>query len=644
MAPAATGVSDPASPDYDPHSPFYDVTADSSSKYYVGPLAHGGRSGDELRAEAAAQVDDEIAQGWFGKVVDPVVKDQKIQELYEKHLDDARQGLDNGLSLRETGGAPRTLWANATHEQMNQAIVQNANSATIAETSEEWVSVGNELAGHQENLARAISASSSNWQGDAGDAVRKHLAGVGQWLGATAQGATLTGRQQQIHSQTLNETQKRMGANPPVAFSVQEANARLQQTTDPIQYAVQASQDMQQYRAQQAAREHAAQIMTEFDDTIGSAVATPRFPSPPKLPGSSGSNAAGGGGAPGGGAQPLMATQARQLSPLAPSVAGMPAGTTVDGDPAKVAALDSGPGGSGGPGGMPGIPDGSGGSGGSGFGGSGSGSGGSGPGGSGGGFTPPPLNIPDSPSGGGPNGGSFSGAGVPGVSVPNFDDTTTSSGFAPAAQTGGGGSGGFNPGSMPGLNVPDVPGGTVRGGSGPGGGFTPPPFTMPGDTSGGGGLGGPGGTSGLGGPGAGKMPTIGRMGGVNGESIASRLGGGGGGASGLGGIGGGGAGGTGGTLGGRTTGSLAGGAASGAAAAEAEALAARNAAGTAGRGAAGSPGMSGMGGGGARGGKQEEDKEHRLADYVENDDPELFGADEVVAPPVIGDWQNQDWK
>jgi hypothetical protein len=48
--------------------------------------------------------------------------------------------------------------------------------------------------------------------------------------------------------------------------------------------------------------------------------------------------------------------------------------------------------------------------------------------------------------------------------------------------------------------------------------------------------------------------------------------------------------------------------------------------------------------GGGRGGKSEEDKEHRLADYLESDDPSIFAAEEVVAPPVIGDWKNKDWK
>jgi len=58
----------------------------------------------------------------------------------------------------------------------------------------------------------------------------------------------------------IDETQRLMAANPPVAFSVQDANARLQQITDPAQYAAQAQQDMQTYKTQQAARGQAARV------------------------------------------------------------------------------------------------------------------------------------------------------------------------------------------------------------------------------------------------------------------------------------------------------------------------------------------------------------------------------------------------
>ncbi|MET8851854.1 hypothetical protein [Amycolatopsis sp. NPDC004625] len=666
MAPTAESVSDPSSPDYDPRSPLYDVTADTSSKYYVGPLTTDkSPSGDQIREMATKQVDDEIRRGWLGPVVDPVLRDKKIQELYQQHLDDAKHGLDEGLTMRETGGAPRTLWNNASHEQMNEAITQDANPATVAETSEEWVRVGNDLGTHQKTLADAINASTSNWQGGAGDAVREHLAGVGKWLGATAQGATLAGRQQEIHSQALNETQRQMAANPPVQFDLQSTNQRLMSMTDPVQYAAAAGEAMQTYRAQQAARDHAAQILTQYDETIGGAVATPRFPAPPKLPTATATRqsvaAQGGGAGAGTDAQPLLARTAMD---------GVTPRTPADVNAAALDGSGAGAGGAGGagiPGGGPGsgsgfsgsgIPgDGSGsgipgpggpgsgipGSGipGSGFSGAGIPGGGSGAGG-GAGFTPPSFDTP-----GGPSGGNFSGAGIPGSSLPHFDDSTSSSGFTPSGIPGGGGTGGsgFTPPSIP--NIPDVSGGGgggIRGGS-PIPGFTPPgidPITgLPTGT-------GPGGIPG-GGTGTGKMPTIGRLGGINGESIASRLGGigGGGGAGGgsLGGIGGGGAGGgaAGGGVRGTGAGNLSGGAASGAAA-EAEAAAARNAmSGRGAAGAAGSPGMGGMGAG-ARGGKKDDDKEHKSADYLESDDPNFFAGEQVVAPPVIGDWKNQDWK
>ncbi|MEV6644042.1 hypothetical protein [Amycolatopsis sp. NPDC051371] len=661
MAPTAESVSDPSSPDYDKRSPLYDVTADSSSKYYVGPLKTDNTpSGDEIRNMATQQIDDEIRAGWLGPAVDPVLRDKKIQELYQQHLDNAKHGLDEGLTMRENGGAPKTLWANASHEQMNEAITQDANPATVAETSEEWVAVGNDLGTHQKTLGDAINASTSNWQGDAGDAVREHLAGVGKWLGATAQGATLAGRQQEIHSQALNETQRQMAANPPVQFDLQSTNQKLMSMTDPVQYAAAAGEAMQTYRAQTAARDHAAQILTQYDDTIGGAVATPRFPAPPKLPSatarSATSPASGGAGTGADASQPLMARtamdQASARIPGERTTSGFDGVNGPGGAGAPGSGIPGGGSGAGGSGfsgsGIPGdgsgaggsgfsgagIPaaSGGGGAGGSGF--SGSGIGGSGAGGAG--FTPPNFDTP--------GGGSFTGSGIPGSSVPIGGDSTTSSGFSPSGIGGGGGGtggSGFNPGSIPGI--PDTSGGGgggIRGGGIPG--FSPSgidPITgLPTGT-------GPGGIPG-GGIGGGKMPTIGRGGGINGESIASRLGGiGGGGAGGgsLGGIGGGGsgAGGVGGGVRGTGAGNLSGGAASGAAA-EAEAAAARNAA-TSGRaGAAGSPGMGGMGAG--KGGKKEDDKEHKAADYLESDDPNFFAGEEAVAPPVIGDWKNQDWK
>ncbi|RSM83394.1 hypothetical protein DL991_02940 [Amycolatopsis sp. WAC 01375] len=656
-----TKVSDPQSEDYNPDDPFYDITADSSSPYYVGPLADKAASGDEIRAGATAGTDILFNILGWGDTALNGFKDVFTQKMYEGQLDKAREGLDKNLDLRKPGSPPSTVWANATHEQMQSAIADNADPAAVGETSEEWVRAGNDLATHQRNLAKAINASTANWEGEGGDAAREHLAGVGKWLGATANGATLAGRQQQIHSQTLNETQKLMAANPPVAFSVQEANANLQTITDPHLYMAQLGKDLSTFKKQQDARDQAAKVMTDFDGTVGSAIATPAFPAPPKLPTMraakqlQGSPAGGGAGSPAQTLRDRMAAEGADGTPFTASSDGTIAasvdGTTQSGPggPGSVSPFNAPNGGSGGSG-----PGGSG-PGGSGPGGGfpgGGGPGGGFPGGGGPGSNPsmPNINIPNGPTGG----ETYKPAASAGPNLPNLpkiDDSTRTTGYTPPSVT------------PPSFTPPNIPIPESGGGPRPGGGlpFTPPNIPIPNGPN----SGGPK-------PVMPNIPPIPRPGG-----IGERLGGPtfpdgnsykgtpynppklgmpnipGGGTSGLGGstsgfgggTGAGGAGAGGGGLGGagRATGSLGMGGAVGAGAMDADGAAAR--AGSSG-GKPGTPGGMPMGGMAPAAGKGQgqDDKEHKVADYVESDDPSFFAADEIVAPPVIGDWKNKDWK
>ncbi|WP_414944787.1 hypothetical protein [Amycolatopsis sp. cmx-11-32] len=687
-----TQVSDPHSESYDPDSPFYDVTADSSSNYYVGPLADKAASGDEIRAGATVGTDVLFNLFGWGDTALNGFKDQFTQKMYEGQLEKAREGLEKNLEIRKPGQPPSTVWSNATHEQMQTAIAGNADSAAVGETSEEWVRVGNDLSAHQRNLAKAINASTANWEGEGGDAAREHLAGVGKWLGSTANGATLTGRQQQIHSQTLNETQKLMKANPPVAFSVQEANANLQTIKDPQQYMSQLGKDLETFKKQQDARDQAAKVMTDFDSTVGSAIATPAFPPPPKLPTAQatplvrGTSQSGGGGAgspsrllrdpnspenPDGTQRPSpfnVGSDGTRPDGIAASVDGTP-----QGGPGGVSPFNSpnGPAGGGPGGGVPGggvpgggVPGGGvpgGGPGGSqpgGFPGGGFPGGGPGGGGPGSNQYRPDINVPNFPAGGGPGPATSSSPYSP--NMPKIDDGTHTTGYTPPSITppsynppnipipevGGPRPGGGLPYTPPNIPMPNIPG--PNGGPGPvmpkippmprpggigerlggptfpdtGSSYKPTPYTppkigMPNIPGGGSGIGGTGG-SGLGGIGGGGT-------GAGGSSA------GGSGAGGLGGAG-------------RSTGALGMGGAAGAM--DAEAAAARGAG--SGSGKAGTPGgMGPMGGGMAPGGAKgqgQEDKEHKVADYLESDDPSFFAADEIVAPPVIGDWKNKDWK
>jgi len=190
-----------------------------------------------------------------------------------------------GLELRPAAGVPVTVWENVSHEQMLTEVTTNANPAAVAESAQEWLRIGDELRQHERALTRAIEESRSDWRGAGGDAVRRHLTEVAHWLGTTARGALLAGRQQQLHAQALEEARRRMAANPPVGFSAEAANVRLQGITDPLEYARQLSEDTRLRQAQDAAHAEAVRIMTEFDHALTQAAVTPFFAAPPELPG-----------------------------------------------------------------------------------------------------------------------------------------------------------------------------------------------------------------------------------------------------------------------------------------------------------------------------------------------------------------------
>ncbi|MFI6029118.1 hypothetical protein [Amycolatopsis magusensis] len=236
-----------------------------------------------------------------------------------------------------------------------------------------------------------------------------------------------------------------------------------------------------------------------------------------------------------------------------------------------------------------------------------------------GGYTPGNIPSANLPGGGSTPGGGYQPGNIPGAGTPG---------------------GGYNPGNIPGYNPGDLPGGS----GGPGSpGYKPPSWDngtgaagyTPGKIPSAGGF-GPGGSGGFGPGSGGEIPGAdgfgpGGGGGGFGPGSGGNIGVGGIGAGGAGsgsGAGGIGAGGQSGAGAGAGKGMGMGGAMGGAAAAGAAG---------AGRGMGGGMGMGGMGAGGGRGGQGAEDEE-RQSRYLLGDDPnEVFGTDELTAPPVIGE-------
>ncbi|WP_165436475.1 hypothetical protein [Amycolatopsis suaedae] len=261
-----------------------DLTTDPASRYYVGPTQTWIPSGHQLRAEISARVGEQARGGWAESCLDDLL-DSEVNQRYQETVEADSIRLADGLTLRDPGEPPFAHYDWMFHDDLDRLLNTDADPVAVSIQSEKWVEVGNALAGFQHTLAAAINRSEQEWRGPAGDAARAYTAGLARWVGEAGRGAQLAGNQQQIHSQALNEAQKQLADNPPVAFSLDDELNRLSEIDNPVTYWRSMNQVWQDYERAEAARERAVRVVTEFDATVATATTTPAFSPPPGVPG-----------------------------------------------------------------------------------------------------------------------------------------------------------------------------------------------------------------------------------------------------------------------------------------------------------------------------------------------------------------------
>ncbi len=204
---------------------------------------------------------------------------QTEQQQYQHSMQRQAKTLAKGLQLRPNPNVPSTDYRNTSHPQLKHMVETNNDTATVGQNGADGIKIGNELTGHQQTMAQAIAKSESGWQGSAGDSARDYMAKLTNWVGKAGQGIQLTGTQLSQQSEAGYLAKNSMPE--PVDFNVAAANQQLQQTTNPIAHAMQYSQDMAKYQAQQEAQQKAAHVVQTYDNSLGGSSTTPAFATPP---------------------------------------------------------------------------------------------------------------------------------------------------------------------------------------------------------------------------------------------------------------------------------------------------------------------------------------------------------------------------
>jgi hypothetical protein len=190
-----------------------------------------------------------------------------------------------------SAGLQRDPWELLSHQDMMAAIRTNAHPGVVHVVGDVWGQFAELVDSVHQQLGQAVDASDQHWQGAASEAARGGLHQVADWLRGVADGATTIGRQQHEHAEMLAETQRQMEANPPVEFDVRQANAELQQITDPAEFAKKAASDQATMAKQADAHQRAVELMTAYDDYLEGAQAPSSAPVPSAPPGATNSSA-----------------------------------------------------------------------------------------------------------------------------------------------------------------------------------------------------------------------------------------------------------------------------------------------------------------------------------------------------------------
>jgi hypothetical protein len=259
----------------------YDPTRDPTSDTYF-ERRDTVQTGAETHDDVANRVTSEDEQSWWlQRWLSSFTRDGRIRDTYAQDMDARARSLAQGIDTRQGPIMQCSNYMATPHPELKTMVTEDARPADVGDTGDMWITAGNEMVKFQNNVATAINSSAAEWEGNAGDAARTFMAGIGDWVGAAGQSAQLAGTQMNLQSVALDEAKRTMP--DPVDFNLDAANQDLQSTTNPIDYINKLGTYQAQYNQQQAAHEEAAGVVGLYDSSLAGASTMPAFGPPPQL-------------------------------------------------------------------------------------------------------------------------------------------------------------------------------------------------------------------------------------------------------------------------------------------------------------------------------------------------------------------------
>jgi hypothetical protein len=264
------------------------------STAYHQPVGQGNPHGIEMRGKSDTRgqvqqqvehdVDREIADGgMWTKIFATITRDPTVQQRTDNQMADQARALQEGVQVRPGPTLQCSNYQACPHPDLQKMVTEDVEPSVVNDMGKLWIDAGNEMVQFQTDVAGAITSSEADWRGKSGDSARKFMADIGNWVGQAGTSAQLAGTQAQQYSTALANAKNSMPE--PVDFNVDQANADLGRTTDPVAYITKYTGYMAEYQEQQDAHQQAAQVLGTYDSTLGGSSTMPAFAPPPAMPG-----------------------------------------------------------------------------------------------------------------------------------------------------------------------------------------------------------------------------------------------------------------------------------------------------------------------------------------------------------------------
>ncbi|TDD49188.1 PPE domain-containing protein [Saccharopolyspora elongata] len=220
----------------------------------------------------------------IGNVLTDVLSKAKATAEASKYGQEQAKALSVDQELREKPGSlGNTHYLSFEHKEMDRFVRENFDPTAVHDVGRVYHGHGAKFLEFAEQIRQAATKTEHTWQGEAGDAMRKHVTQLADHMSHSGNAAQLTANQVGMQAEAAERARNSMPE--VVEFDMKQELKNYFSDPNPFTALSRANDIVEKQEKSQAAHQEAAQVMSKMETDFGTAAAqTPAFVPAPRGP------------------------------------------------------------------------------------------------------------------------------------------------------------------------------------------------------------------------------------------------------------------------------------------------------------------------------------------------------------------------